>query len=99
MRVTDGINATFTTQTTSPQVALTGGYYELSAACGAYNSAALAVEHLLPDGVTWLKDTTLKLTANGYVFAYLSPGSYRLIVDTGTPTDELYAALVSVPLA
>ena len=97
MRAIDGIAAQFTTQTTSPQVALLGGLYELSAHCGTYNSAVVTLQRLLPDGVTWLKDSTIKLSADGVITGQLSMGSYRLIVDTGTPSSTLYAALSRIP--
>lgn len=97
MRAIDGIAAQFTTQTNSPQVALMGGQYELAAACATYNSAVVTLERLLPDGTTWIKDTNMKLSANGVVTGYLTMGSYRLIVDTGTPSATLYASLSRIP--
>lgn len=97
MRAIDGIAASFTTQTNSPQIALLGGLYELAAACTTYNSAVVTLQRLLPDGATWLKDPTMKLSANGVITGQLSMGSYRLIVDTGTPSATLFASLSRIP--
>jgi hypothetical protein len=98
MRPIDGTNYTFSAEGNSPAVVLTGGRYELSAVCAAWNGAVLAVQHLLPDGSTWVADTTLVLThANGVVNSMLSPGQYRLTVTTAIPTDPIYADLCRVP--
>ncbi len=97
MRAIDGIGNEFSAEGSTSQKALTGGYYELSAASGSWNGAHLHLDRLLPDGSTWLAGTDLALAANGVALGYLSTGSYRLTVDTAVPTDPIFAALSRVP--
>lgn len=75
-----------------------GGYYMLSAVCGAWNSASIEVQMLGPDGSTYLSlPTAFKLSANGTIYGYLPPGTYQWTV-SGSPTDPIKASFVRMPL-
>ena len=98
MRAIDGTAAQLAAEGSSPAATLMGGYYELSGVCSGWNGASLRVSQLLPDGQTYFARTDLVLThANGVALGYLSPGQYKLTVDTAVPSATVYAALSRVP--
>ena len=98
MRAPESIVQSFTTQTSTAGVVLTGGLYALAAACAGWNGAHFSVDQLLPDGTTWLASTVLVATANGVVVSsFLPPGTYRFTVGTATSSSALVAELKRIP--
>lgn len=84
---------------------LDGGQYQL-AAHATWGGGNLALQQLLPDGVTFLplfgqpnsaapNTWVASITADGILTFNLPPGTYQLVVTTAT---ALYAALTRVPL-
>jgi hypothetical protein len=64
---------------------LNGGYYLVSAIAASWSGGNIELQALGPDGSTWLSlPTALKLSANGEIGGYLSPGQYRFTVTTTT---------------
>ncbi|CAB4132180.1 hypothetical protein UFOVP134_56 [uncultured Caudovirales phage] len=103
MRATESFQLGFTTQTSTAVTdgsgqGVSGGYYQLAAVSGAWNSASLQLQQLAPDGSTWLSVGSA-VTANGVQLIYLPGGQYQMTVSVGTPTDKIYVALTRVPLS
>lgn len=75
---------------------LKGGYYMLSGVA-TWGGGNIELQKLGPDGSTYLSlPTALKLTANGIIAGYLSPGQYKLTVTTAT---AVYAAIEGIPIS
>jgi hypothetical protein len=77
---------------TTDAFTLRGGRYQFLVSA-TFNDGSVGVEALAPDGATWVACAD-PLEANGAQVHDLSPGTYRIAVDTATAVN---AALVAVP--
>jgi hypothetical protein len=75
---------------------LPGGYY-MVAAVATFSGGSVELQALGPDQSTWLSlPTPLKLTANGMIAGYVSPGQYRFTITTAT---AVYCSAAGVPIS
>jgi len=73
---------------------LNGGDY-LVEAVATWGGGNVELQALGPDGSTYLSlPTALKLTANGSISGYLTPGQYRFTVTTAT---AVYCSVARIP--
>jgi hypothetical protein len=76
---------------------LNGGYYLVSAIAASWGGGNIELQALGPDGSTWLSlPTALKLSANGEIGGYLSPGQFRFAVTT---TTDITCSVAGVPIS
>lgn len=79
---------------TSVAFALTGGHYGILMN-GTFGGGSAAIQKLSLDGSTYVP-VVASFTANGYVNAYLTNGTYR-IAPSGTVVSGLYVDISRVP--
>jgi drug/metabolite transporter superfamily protein YnfA len=81
---------------TTAAFTLPGGYY-MVAAVATWGGGNVELQALGPDQSTWLSlPTPLKLTANGIIAGYVSPGQYRFAITTAT---GVYCSASGVPIS
>lgn len=93
MRAGESFSYNTLTATSSGTFYLIGGKYLLEAVA-TWNSGSLALQRVMPDGVTVYTVTGGSLTANGTAALDLAPGAYKLTVASAT---NLFSAVTRIP--